>query len=85
MPDIQNPQHEPGSEKRLLLVFVLTFVVMLLFQPLLKKYMPQPVTPAQQNQATQTQPAAPTSSNGDGRFGASNSRGRCHKARRQRN
>ena len=60
MPDIQNPQHEPGSEKRLLLVFVLTFVVMLLFQPLLKKYMPQPVTPAQQNQATQTQPAAPT-------------------------
>ena len=60
LPDIQNPQHEPGSEKRLLLVFVLTFVVMLLFQPLLKKYMPQPVTPAQQNQATQTQPAAPT-------------------------
>ena len=44
----------------MLLVFVLTFVVMLLFQPLLKKYMPQPVTPAQQNQATQTQPAAPT-------------------------
>ena len=60
MPDIQNPQHEPGSEKRLLLVFVLTFVVMLLFQPLLKKYMPQPVTPAQPNQATQTQPAVST-------------------------
>jgi YidC/Oxa1 family membrane protein insertase len=60
LPDIQNPQHEPGSEKRLLLVFVLTFVVMLAFQPLLKKYMPQPVTPAQQNQATQTQPSAPT-------------------------
>jgi len=31
LPDIQNPQHEPGSEKRLMLVFVLTFVVMLAF------------------------------------------------------
>jgi YidC/Oxa1 family membrane protein insertase len=41
-------------------VFVLTFVVMLAFQPLLKKYMPQPAAPAQQNQATQTQPAAST-------------------------
>ena len=49
-----------AQEKRLMLVFVLTFVVMLAFQPLLKKYMPQPATPAQQNQATQTQPAAST-------------------------
>jgi YidC/Oxa1 family membrane protein insertase len=49
--EIQNPQHEPGSEKRLMLVFVLTFVVMLAFQPLLKKYFPSPVTPPpQQNQ-----------------------------------
>jgi YidC/Oxa1 family membrane protein insertase len=48
--EIQNPQHEPGSEKRLMLVFVLTFVVMLAFQPLLKKYFPPPVTPPQQNQ-----------------------------------
>ena len=29
-------------ERRLLLVFVLTFVVILLFQPVLKKYIPQP-------------------------------------------
>jgi len=32
-------------ERRLLLVFALTFLVILLSQPLLKKYLPQPVTP----------------------------------------
>ena len=58
MPDIQNPQHEPGSEKRLMLVFLLTFIVMLAFQPLLKKYFPQPVTQQQrQSQPVQPQPA----------------------------
>jgi YidC/Oxa1 family membrane protein insertase len=61
LPDIQNPQHEPGSEKRLMLVFLLTFIVMLAFQPLLKKYFPQPVTPPQQSQAAQPQNAAATS------------------------
>jgi YidC/Oxa1 family membrane protein insertase len=60
LPDIQNPQHEPGSEKRLMLVFVLTFVVMLAFQPLLKKFMPQqPAPQPQQSQPAQTQPATP--------------------------
>lgn len=59
MPDIQNPQHEPGNEKRLMLVFLLAFIVMLAFQPLLKKYFPQPVTPPQQqNQPAQSQPTA---------------------------
>jgi len=44
--DFKNPQQEPGAEKRLLLVFLLTFVVLIVFQPLLKKYMPQaPVAP----------------------------------------
>ncbi|MGO9086813.1 MAG: membrane protein insertase YidC [Candidatus Sulfotelmatobacter sp.] len=56
MAEYQNPQHEPGSERRLLLIFLVTFVLMLAFQPLLKKYFPQP--PAQQPPAgtTQTQP-----------------------------
>jgi YidC/Oxa1 family membrane protein insertase len=57
LPDIQNPQHEPGSEKRLMLVFLLTFIVMLAFQPLLKKYFPQPAAPQQQSQPVQPQPA----------------------------
>jgi YidC/Oxa1 family membrane protein insertase len=56
LPDIQNPQHEPGSEKRLMLVFLLTFVVMLAFQPLLKKYFPQLTTSPQQSQPLPVQP-----------------------------
>jgi YidC/Oxa1 family membrane protein insertase len=57
LPDFQNPQQEPGTERRLLLVFVLTFVVILAFQPLLKKYGPQPSAPQPQNQAAQNQGA----------------------------
>ncbi|HEY4840633.1 MAG TPA: membrane protein insertase YidC [Terriglobales bacterium] len=53
-------------ERRLLIVFALTFLVIMLFQPLLKKYGPQPpakqetAQPAPQNQTqTPTQPSAP--------------------------
>jgi YidC/Oxa1 family membrane protein insertase len=53
--EYKNPQQEPGSEKRLLLIFLVTFVVMLLAQPLLKKYFPTPAAP--QNQPAQAQPA----------------------------
>ncbi len=45
-------------ERRLLLVFALTFLVIILFQPLLKKYVPQPVAPPAQTQ-TLVQPSAP--------------------------
>jgi YidC/Oxa1 family membrane protein insertase len=63
--EYQNPQQEPGGEKRLLLVFLATFVLMLLAQPLLKKYFPQPTTPQQPQQQSQTAqapatPSAPT-------------------------
>jgi len=40
-----------------MLVFLLTFIVMLAFQPLLKKYFPQPAAPQQQSQPVQPQPA----------------------------
>jgi YidC/Oxa1 family membrane protein insertase len=53
--EFQNPQQEPGMERRLLLVFALTFLVIVLFQPLLKKYYPQP-------QAPQTAPRSQTQS-----------------------
>ncbi len=55
MADFKNPQQEPGAEKRLLLVFLLTFVVLIVFQPLLKKYLPQaPATPQKQSAPEQT-------------------------------
>ena len=57
MAEFKNPQQEPGAERRLLLVFVLTFVVLIIFQPLLKKFFPQPPAPAQQQ--TQPVPAQP--------------------------
>jgi len=47
-------------ERRLLLVFALTFLVIVLFQPLLKKYYPQPATPQAQPQ-TQAQAPVPPS------------------------
>jgi YidC/Oxa1 family membrane protein insertase len=43
-------------ERRLLLVFALTFLVIILFQPLLKKYLPQAAVPATENPAA-TQPS----------------------------
>ncbi|HST08788.1 MAG TPA: membrane protein insertase YidC, partial [Terriglobales bacterium] len=68
--DFQNPQQEPGMEKRLLLVFALTFLIILISQPLLKKYGPktpetpppaqtQPVSPAQQAAITAPAPVIP--------------------------
>jgi len=46
-------------ERRLLLVFALTFLVIVLFQPIIKKYLPQPSTPAPQTQSQpQTAPPA---------------------------
>ena len=38
-------------ERRLLLVFALTFLVIILFQPLLKKYLPQSAAPAPETPA----------------------------------
>ena len=48
-------------EKRLLLVFALTFVVVLLFQPILKKYFPQPASTQQTQQAQQAPASTGTS------------------------
>jgi YidC/Oxa1 family membrane protein insertase len=57
--EYQNPQHEPGSEKRLLVIFLISFVFMLLAQPLLKKYFPTPPPPQKVAQTEQTQTTPP--------------------------
>ena len=48
MSDFQNPQHEPGSEKRMLLAFALTMLILLAMQPLISRYtkQSQPSAPA---------------------------------------
>jgi YidC/Oxa1 family membrane protein insertase len=56
--EYQNPHNEPGSDKRLLLIFLVSFVFMLLAQPLLKKYFPTPPAPQKVAQTEQTQPAS---------------------------
>ncbi len=57
MAEYRNPQLEPGNERRFLLIFLVMFVIMLAFQPLLKKFMPQPPAQPQQAQSTPPQPA----------------------------
>jgi len=57
--DFQNPQQEPGTERRLLLAFALTFLIIVISQPLMKKYGPKPPEPAPvTQQASAPQPAA---------------------------
>jgi YidC/Oxa1 family membrane protein insertase len=53
--EYRNPQNEPGSEKRLLLAFLLVFVVIGVMQFLLPKPQPQP-QPEPAKPAAQTQP-----------------------------
>jgi len=58
--EFQNPQNEPGMERRLLLVFALTFLVIILFEPMLKKYLPQPPEPVKSQPAAQVAPPPAT-------------------------
>ena len=68
MADFQNPQQDPGTERRLLVAIALTFLVILAFEPILKKYFPQLAPPPAKTESVTkpgTQPqASPTSSAG---------------------
>jgi len=71
--DFQNPQHEPGSEKRMLLAFALTMLILLAMQPFISRYTKQqaPASTATQPVATsplqgQAQPAPPAAPAGAG-------------------
>jgi len=61
--DFQNPNEDPGLQKRLILVFAVTFVIILATQPLLRKFAPQLAPPDKQEEKKQeqTQPASPSS------------------------
>jgi YidC/Oxa1 family membrane protein insertase len=56
--EFQNPQQEPGTERRLLLVFAITFLIILASQPLLKKYGPKPETPRPTEQSAPANPVS---------------------------
>jgi YidC/Oxa1 family membrane protein insertase len=60
LPEYKNPQQEPGTERRLLLVFALTFLVIVLFQPILKKFGPQPTVETEKKATTTTAPLPQT-------------------------
>ena len=65
MAEFQNPQQEPGTERRLLLVFALTLLIILASQPLLKKYGPKPQEaprPTERSTPVNSQPAPASSS-----------------------
>ena len=57
MAEIRNPQQEPGGEKKLLLIFALTFLMIVVGQTVFFKNRPQAPKP-QDNQAQTTQAAA---------------------------
>jgi YidC/Oxa1 family membrane protein insertase len=59
--EFQNPQQEPGTERRLLLVFAITFLIILASQPLLKKYGPKPQEGPRPAEPSATQSAPPPS------------------------
>jgi YidC/Oxa1 family membrane protein insertase len=50
--DFQSPQQEPGGEKRMLIAFVLTMLILLVMQPFISRYTKQQAPPA-----APTQPA----------------------------
>jgi len=64
--DFQNPQHEPGSEKRMLLAFALTMLILLAMQPFISRYVKQsqpsapPVAQPAAGVPAQPQPTATT-------------------------
>ena len=63
MAEYQNPQQEPGNEKRLLLIFLVTFVLMIAFTQVQKRFFPAPPPPKDQpaqQQPAQTKTMAPT-------------------------
>jgi YidC/Oxa1 family membrane protein insertase len=60
--EFKNPQQEPGMDRKLLIVFALTFLVLIFFRPLLNKYAPQPPAKTESAQTQQNQAPLPSQS-----------------------
>ncbi len=61
MEEFPNPQQQdPGAQKRLLIAFALTFVVIMLMQPLMKRFIPQTPAKTEQPPAQATPSPSPT-------------------------
>ncbi len=59
MQDFQNPQQQdPGTQQRLLIAFVLTFVIIMIMQPLISRYGPKQAAKPAEQQQSQPAPAA---------------------------
>lgn len=58
MAEIKNPNLEPGADKRLIIVFAMTFLAVVIGQAILAKYAPKPEQKPEQKPAV-TAPAAP--------------------------
>ena len=82
MAEFRNPQQEPGMERKLLLVFALTFLVIMLFQPLLKKYGPQPPARQENPQAVPNQAQVPSANSATSSTQSSENAGRVRAAAR---
>src|SRR4051812_36674119 len=59
MPEIKNPQQEPGDFQRLLLVFALTFIAIAASQFFLSKFGPRPEPKPEDKSSQQQQVTAP--------------------------
>jgi YidC/Oxa1 family membrane protein insertase len=77
LPEYQNPGQEPGTDRRMLIVFVVILLALTVSQPLLKKYFPQtaaPTAPAPSTTGAQSSPpqtASPPSAKPSSRPSAS--------------
>jgi YidC/Oxa1 family membrane protein insertase len=66
MSEMQGLPPDPGTEKRVLLAFVLTFVVIALMQPLVSRYYKQQPADQKQDQKQATSPGTPNATSPNG-------------------
>jgi YidC/Oxa1 family membrane protein insertase len=64
LPEIKNPSQEPGTERRLLLVFALTFLAVIISQQVLERLGPKPPATTTQSKSADGSSSKPASATG---------------------